>query len=544
MLYFSQTSALSRVNMRGEKSMSIDYETEWAALMAQLDRNGYSARTLNDHRRCFEELRKHLSEMNCGFTMGEAVKWLEIRKPNWSVNTYQRYRRAVYRFEKWLRTKDIGGDQHCHNNFYAYHDADVSYIKLPDNYKAAYHEFHGVICGERAKGTVDHYIAGTTDFLLFLAEQNCIAPGAMAIEQPLSYLCRIQNNEWSQDTKKKYAQGVERLLAYFAGQGFIPRCYAYVMKKLETETDISSLKLGVATGAAIQPSKAIEPKVDAFMANLSELRYSEPPQQMYGFIFTSFCLFLEVNHIEYSAAAVNLWINHIHKTTSWELLRQIITRFRDFAETGTVERNSNFVWKPLFIDNLPNWSRRLTDDDLELRTKEGWESSTLMRCRSSCVRFFMFLAAKGVETPGGITPTLVNEFHTVDFHAMAEGRNAYAVRVRKLLEYMADENLVPPNLYLAISAKCAPKRKIITVMSDEMIDAVYHYRETASTPGELRDAAIVMLGLRLGLRSSDIVNLKAKDFDMKKRELSIIQQKTRKAIILSIPVDVGNSVFK
>jgi integrase len=109
---------------------------------------------------------------------------------------------------------------------------------------------------------------------------------------------------------------------------------------------------------------------------------------------------------------------------------------------------------------------------------------------------------------------------------------------------MAEINLVPQNLYLALSNESAPVRQVVSVLSADMETAVYDFRLKASNPLELRDAAIVMIGLRMGLRASDVVKLKITDFDFENRTLSIIQTKTRKAITLSIPTDVGNSVYR
>jgi integrase len=111
---------------------------------------------------------------------------------------------------------------------------------------------------------------------------------------------------------------------------------------------------------------------------------------------------------------------------------------------------------------------------------------------------------------------------------------------------MAEQNLVPQNIHLAISTQCAPRRSLVSIMSEEMVSAVYDYRKNASTPFELRNAAIVMLGLRMGLRASDIVNLKISDFNWQKQNwtVSFIQKKTGKAITLPVPTDAGNSVYR
>lgn len=109
---------------------------------------------------------------------------------------------------------------------------------------------------------------------------------------------------------------------------------------------------------------------------------------------------------------------------------------------------------------------------------------------------------------------------------------------------MADQGLVSPDLAFAIPAGCAPRRNIVDVLSEEMVEKIYDYRERASDPIELRDAAIVMLGLRMGIRGVDILNLRINDFDWNSKTVSFVQQKTGKAITLPVPTDVGNSVYK
>ena len=76
-----------------------------------------------------------------------------------------------------------------------------------------------------------------------------------------------------------------------------------------------------------------------------------------------------------------------------------------------------------------------------------------------------------------------------------------------------------------------------------MGDKNFDYRNKATTAIELRDIAIVMLGLRMGIRGVDILNLKVSDFDWQNKTVSFVQQKTRTAITLPVPTDVGNSIY-
>lgn len=54
---------------------------------------------------------------------------------------------------------------------------------------------------------------------------------------------------------------------------------------------------------------------------------------------------------------------------------------------------------------------------------------------------------------------------------------------------------------------------------------------------------MVMLGLKMGFRASDVLNLKFRDVNWKKREISIIMDKTKTQITLPMPVDVGNAIY-
>ena len=169
--------------------MSINHEAKCAEFISVLEREGYSAKTLAEHRRCLDGLREYLSASNTPFSMEVALKWLECRKPSWSYDSYKRYRRALYRFGEYLSGGEICGETlHYRNNCFAYHDADVSYIKLSDDYKALYHEFYGFLVGVRAKSTVEHYMAGCADFLLYIAEQGYAAANEMTVECPLGYM--------------------------------------------------------------------------------------------------------------------------------------------------------------------------------------------------------------------------------------------------------------------------------------------------------------------------------------------------------------------
>lgn len=64
-----------------------------------------------------------------------------------------------------------------------------------------------------------------------------------------------------------------------------------------------------------------------------------------------------------------------------------------------------------------------------------------------------------------------------------------------------------------------------------------------NNPKERRDYAMILLAARLGLRSSDIVSLKFENINWEKSEISIVQQKTKKALKLPLLNDVGEAII-
>ena len=135
-------------------------------------------------------------------------------------------------------------------------------------------------------------------------------------------------------------------------------------------------------------------------------------------------------------------------------------------------------------------------------------------------------------------------FNIADQHATVEGKNAYNVRIRKFLDYLAEEKLIDNNqLSKALFSKSARSKHIISILDEEEIKMIKQPADI-NNKLELRDKAMVCLGLFEGLRASDIVGLKFSDIDWKNRTISIIQKKTAKAVVLPLVSEAGNALYR
>jgi site-specific recombinase XerD len=522
--------------------MHINLESEASAVIERLNQRGYSESVLASHRRCYDGLKSYFAAIELTFTMDESVKWLETRKSSWSYGTYCQYRSALFRLERYLLNGNIDRTMCWSADNFACSDKALS---LPEQLYKRLCDFKSeVLVNFSEKGGKDYY-NGSKDFLLFIADRGCEDTKKLTLDPIMVYAERLYGSENRLYGRKRgWLAGIVSLLNYLARLGDIPLCYASALPRNTAGLKLSPLKLEK-TGTAFQPSKELERLVPEYLSSLDEMRYNSSSKQLYCHDFVSFFLFLELNHVEYSDESVKLWLdNQSAHGTLWERKRHTITLFGDYLINGTARNDSVYTWQPLQIDGLPEWSKTIVTAFIAERKREGLSDKTLVMCRSAGYRLFKFLDSKGVSEPSEITPEFLKEFHNSDEHATPESKNAYGIKVRQLLSYMAEQGLVPKNLFLAISAQCAPRRNIVSVMSADMVSAVYDYRAKAAEPLELRNAAIVMLGLRMGLRGSDIAKLKIDDFDWQKRTVTFVQQKTRKEITLPVPTDVGNSVYK
>ena len=112
------------------------------------------------------------------------------------------------------------------------------------------------------------------------------------------------------------------------------------------------------------------------------------------------------------------------------------------------------------------------------------------------------------------------------------------------MEYLAVKGHISPTLQLALSNESAVRMDIIRTLNGNDISAIYEFKSHAQTGIHLRNAAMIMIGLRMGIRASDIMKLKLSDVSWEQRTLSIQQAKTDKFLKLPMPTEVGNSLFR
>lgn len=280
----------------------------------------------------------------------------------------------------------------------------------------------------------------------------------------------------------------------------------------------------------ISQSKA---EYDAAAKQLADIhknrKYSSSIRKSDSQATRDFRVFMDANLFAYSNDLALEWLEF--QRAKWSrakylTFRRVLLSINEILCTGTLSTSCFSTHEPKY--SLPGWGDDLLSQYLREREREGCAGSTLDMIHNSCSRFIIFLDNHGIASEKGITPEVIKDFQAQDNHSTVEGKNAYAIKIRGFIRFLAGKGLVPETLELAVSTEMAPHTSIVTTLSDNQIDAIYTFRQN----------------LRMGLRASDIANLKLTDISWKESSISFIQQKTGVHLKLPLPVDVGNSLYR
>jgi site-specific recombinase XerD len=180
---------------------------------------------------------------------------------------------------------------------------------------------------------------------------------------------------------------------------------------------------------------------------------------------------------------------------------------------------------------------------LRLLQEEGKAESTRSLSNRVIVSFTEYLQHISCLSYQALTPCIVKQFFFQDAFANRKprGLQTYAYRLRLFLRYLVDQNVLPPHLPLAVPTSCPRITEIISCLSQKEVKQLLKMDQTP-TAFKKRNYAMILLALRLGLRSSDIVKLQFHHLHWKQETISLFQQKTSKHVELPLLPDVGNAL--
>ena len=113
--------------------------------------------------------------------------------------------------------------------------------------------------------------------------------------------------------------------------------------------------------------------------------------------------------------------------------------------------------------------------------------------------------------------------------------------LRCFLRYVESRNLTEFHLSDAIPSGFGRVTKIVLVITPAEEKSLLDSADRTTASGK-RNYAMLLLALRTGLRSMDIINLKLSDIRWTSNTIEIVQSKTANPLVLPLLADVGNAI--
>ena len=495
------------------------------------------------------EFKKYMENMNLPYSPELSQKWINKKKKYWKTRKITSSKRALNVLE------DIMEHGKVTTSLQTKIKRAPPYTQLPNWSRTLLDNYLVTLSGTIGTSHIANIRNACSCFFLFLKFSEIIQPSEITHEIVISFFYR--NIHDSSLNKDRYDNQIRLCLIYMADQGLIQKTIGLtlnkfiipdliIVKELMKSEHNKFLKFLGASESEIYHSKT---EYDMASKQLIDIhknrRYSSTIRKSTLQAIRDFKIFMDANSFAYSNELAQEWLEYQKMKWSKEKylsFRRILLSINEILCTGTLSTSCFSTHKSKYI--LSEWGNNLLSKYKRERECEGCACSTLDMINSACSRFIIFLDNQGIVNEKGITPEIIKNFQAQDNHSTVEGKNAYSIKIRGFIRFLSRKGLVSQTLELAVSTEIAPHSSIVNTLSNVQINAIYTFRQKAKHPMELRNIAIIMLGLKMGLRTSDIKNLKLTDISWKDSSISFIQQKTGVHLKLPLPVDVGNSLYR
>ena len=496
-----------------------------------------------------KEFKKYMEDANLPYSPGLAQRWVNDSKEHWNDRKLKSSQKAMGVLT------DIMEHGRVTTSLQTKIERVPPYTQLPNWSRTLLDNYLSTLTYTYGTSYLKHIRNACSRFFLFLETSGISQPSEITHGIVKSFF--IKDTHISSKAKDRCNNKISNLLMYMADQGLISKTVGLVPNKFVVYDLIIIAELPESEGSRFlrffnafeQNISQPEAGYDAAAKKLVDIhknrKYSTNIGKLDSQVVRDFRVFMDANSLAYSHDLALEWLEF--QGVKWPrakylAFRRVLLSISEILCTGTLSTSRFLSHKPKY--SLCQWGYDLLSGYLREREREGCAGSTLDMIRNSCSRFLVFIDNHGITGEKGITPEVIKDFQAQDSHRTVEGKNAYAIKIRGFLRFLAEKGLIAETLEFAVSTEMAPHTSIVATLSESQIDAIYTFRQNAERPIELRNSAIIMLGLRMGLRASDISNLKLADISWKEGSISLLQQKTGVHIKLPLPVDAGNSLYR
>jgi site-specific recombinase XerD len=284
-----------------------------------------------------------------------------------------------------------------------------------------------------------------------------------------------------------------------------------------------------------------------------ELGYSSSTMDSYLNMWNNFILWKQednftYNEEDYSNFLLGYYKFDVNTYTSksksrhQELMRS--KRILDDFEAYKKSMTKKMFPKSKFSDYPKEWTEILNNFIYYSKEVRQNSESTVKIKKTYLERELSYFYHKGLKDLSSFSNIYINQYiiDTVNAGNISKRRNFHVLR--EFLKYLFIENITLEDLSIFVPIIHGKQRKKIPVYIkqdkvEELLDNI-----PKNKCNEKRDYAIILIAARLGLRISDILNIKLKNIDWTNNKLTIIQPKTNNLNILPLSKEVGWAIIE
>ena len=527
--------------------MQTQYQKNTTIVIDYLVTAGRGNDTIKAYKACYLSLGEALQREKVPYSTEYVTLWFEQNCKSLKEPKYSLYRAALHKLDDVYQTGEIQ-----HDNF----NPDLTregklcpcFRALVDNYTAANDSL--------ASQTLESRRYGLINILYQFQMMGCDNPSDISYEVLFNYCSSIETRTYN--VKALLHSQLNVLLCFLYSEGVAP--YGYTL--FVTGITMRKIRFWDSVDPDVVKLWQMEQTSATNLITLKEcLRagnavYEAHKKNGYGSgcltlilqAVNLFYLFMDVHSLRYIPAYGIAWAESLRVSVS---ISEALSIRRIMILIGQVSSGIQLNLKAVFsrrvtgLQKLPDWCAGYVLDFLNEKKAENMASSSIRMMANCCCKFCFFLVKIGMSSFSQVNVQNVKQFNLEDKHKTPAGKNAYNSRIRKFLEFLADRNvLTNPFLFLALPGVSAPKETIVVVLTEREQEDLCSLFEDDNSDITLRQKAMLQLGLYMGLRGVDIINLVIGDIDWDDVSIRFIQKKTGYELYLPMPAEVANALYR
>ncbi|TJX12759.1 integrase [Tissierella creatinini] len=274
--------------------------------------------------------------------------------------------------------------------------------------------------------------------------------------------------------------------------------------------------------------------------------YLEGTINKYNNCWMAYLEFTNPNDIFSSSKALDFLEEKYGITVFTDLSKSDATRARAIQFLCQYNQYGRFSMIKISTGKVPGYKFKDYLDKFKVHQKNKHliTDTTLKHYDDELGRFLLFLDQNSFNSLNELDPSsILNYCGYFSSYSSAVRHNAFST-LRVFLRYLFNEKLVDDD-FSELVPTVSHRRgcKIPTSYTNEEVDILLKSIDRSSPIGK-RDYAIILIAIRLGLRSSDIRLMKFSSIHWEKNTIELTMEKTKELIVLPLLKDVGEAIIE